>query len=130
MGADMHGAGHYKQAIMFSEPPGAMWIVRGWRGLRTYLLRAAQAAERGDVAGKVAAVKKSSDLLAFLYKITPAGRNARLGTAIARVYERLHCLLALGNVKNDPASFRDVSNALAHLEAVFLKAHEISRTLR
>jgi flagellin-specific chaperone FliS len=131
MGTEMdgldHGAAQYKRAIMLSEPLGVMWIVRGWRGLRTYLLRAAQAAEQGDIAGKVAALGRASSLLAFLYKITPTGRNARLGSAIATIYQRVHCLLALANARSDPASFREVSEALAHLEAVFLAAHEASR---
>jgi flagellin-specific chaperone FliS len=130
-GAD-HGAAQYKRAIMLSEPPGVMWIVRGWRGLRTYLLRAAQAAESGDIAGKVAALGKASALLAFLYAITPrgtpTGRSARLGAAIAPVYQRLHCLLALANARNDAASIREVSDALAHLEEVFIAAHDAART--
>lgn len=129
MGAEgpSRGAAEYKRAAMLSAPPDAMWIVRGWRGIRTYLLHAAQAAERGDAAGKLAALKKSSELLAFLHRITPQGRNARLGSTIATVYERLHCLLALANANSDPAAFRDVSGALAELERVFLSAQAASR---
>jgi flagellin-specific chaperone FliS len=128
MGTETGVAAQYKQAIMLSEAPGVMWIVRGWRRLRTYLLRAAQAAERGDIAGKVAALGKASSLLAFLYKITPQGRKVPLGDAIAKVYQRLHCLLALANARNDPASIREVSEALAHLETVFLEACATPRT--
>lgn len=130
MGTETGVAAQYKQAIMLSEAPGVMWIIRGWRRIRSYLLRAAQAAERGDIAAKVAALGKASELLAFLYKITPQGRNVPLGGAIAKVYQRLHCLLALANARNDPTSIREVSDALAHLEAVFLETCEKPRTRR
>jgi flagellin-specific chaperone FliS len=118
------GAARYRQATMLSESPTIMWIVRGWRGVRTYLLRAARAAEQGDLSGKIAALQKSSELLAFLYRLTPKGNDAKLGAAIAGVYRQLHCLIALANAKDDAASLREISEGLAYLENIVLKAHD------
>jgi len=118
------GAARYRQATMLTEPPSIMWIVRGWRGVRTYLLRATRAAERGDIPGKIAALQKSSELLAFLYRLTPSGEDAKLGASIAGVYRQLHCLLALANARSDAALLRELSEGLAKLENAVLEAYE------
>lgn len=95
--------------------------------MRTYLLRAARAAEQGDISGKIAALQKSSDLLAFLYRLTPSDEGARLGASIAGVYRQIHCLLALANARSDAALFRELSEGLAKLENAVLEAHEAAR---
>lgn len=116
----------YKRA-MLTTPPDVSWIVRGWRGVRAYFLRAAKAAEKGDVPGKLAALRQASELLAFLHRITPKGRSEELGRAISTLYERLHTTAALANAKSDPVALRGLSDDLASLEADFMSAYASAR---
>lgn len=114
---DTIGAAAYRQAVMTSEDPDLDWIVRGWRGLRSYLARAIRAIEQGDLAAQTSACRGASDLLVLLQRITPAADDTSLGHRLRTIYDALHLQIAKANAEQDKRALQQIVQAVARLES-------------
>jgi flagellin-specific chaperone FliS len=128
MGATAAAA--YKRAVMSSETPDLDWIARGWRGLRTYLAAAIRAIDRNDLAARITACARASDLLVMLRRITPDGPDCALGQRLAAIYDSLHVELAKANAAADRLALQDIMQAFASLEADFMLPAEAKGATR
>jgi flagellar biosynthetic protein FliS len=112
-------AAAYKASARSSETPDMDWLLRAWRGLRTYLMRAAAATERGDLQVKLGSLDKASKLLVLLQGIMPDNRDSPLATRLRGLYTSFHLRLMTANAQNDVAAMRDLADQLSELDSVF-----------
>jgi flagellin-specific chaperone FliS len=123
-------AAAYKKVVMSSEAPDLDWIIRGWRGLRTYLATAIRAIDREDLSARVAACGRASELMVLLRRITPDGHDSALGQRLAMVYDTLHIELAKANAAGDRTALQGIVQALASLEHGFAPSGQTQRAIR
>lgn len=112
-------AAAYKVAAMTSEPPDLDWVIRGWRGLRTYFMRAAAATERGNLGIKLNSLDKASKLLSLMQGITPPDENSIMAVKLRGLYTSFHLRLSAANAENDAATMRDLANQFVELDRIF-----------
>jgi flagellar biosynthetic protein FliS len=121
-------AAAYKRSTMISETPDIDWVLRGWRGLRTYVMRAGAATRRHDLSVKHACLDKASKLLILLEGITPDAGNARLSARLRDLYTSFQVRLVMANATNDAAAMNELAGQLTELDHMFSRLVPPERT--
>ncbi len=106
----------YKRTSMLTEEPSLSWIIRGLRGVRTYVAAASRAATNGDVQTRAEAVSRASGLLAFLQGLTPDNDASPLGQRLGQVYTGFQLRLTEAHAASREDLFVALNRDIARLE--------------
>jgi flagellar biosynthetic protein FliS len=106
----------YKNASMLSEDPSGDWIVRGIRGVKTYILMAIRSINDEDINSKNNYVQKASDLLFFLQGIVVDDGENSLGQRISALYTNFQVNLTKAHAENSVSQLRHLVQELMTLE--------------
>lgn len=90
----------YKTTSMMSETPDMSWIVRGLRGVQTFLRRAIRAIENGDVTTKLSMIDKASMLFGRLDDLARSSPGI-LSDRLTGIYGFMHIKMVTANGTND-----------------------------
>lgn len=93
------------------------WIVRGLRGLRTFMAQAVKRIEAGDIAAKGDAVLRASELLSFMQGLLNHQGEAFLDEQLTRLYTSFQVSLTKAHAENSVDEFRRLSDEIGKLES-------------
>lgn len=110
-------AGAYKRTSMLTEDPSLSWIIRGLRGVRTFIAMANRAVTNDDIQSRANAVSRASTLIAFLQGLTPDNEEATLGLRLSQVYTSFQLRLTEAHAASREDLFVALNKDIAQLEA-------------
>ncbi len=108
-------AGAYKITSMMSEMPDMTWIVRGLRGIQTFLRRAALAIEEGDRTKKLQMIEKANQLIMQLDALARSAEGP-LSEKLSAAYAALHVRIVNANASNDAPAIASILSETQELE--------------
>ena len=108
-------AGAYKITSMMSEMPDMTWIVRGLRGIQTFLRRAALAIEEGDGPKKLQMIEKANQLIMQLDALARSAEGP-LSEKLSAAYAGLHVRIVNANASNDAPAIASILSETQELE--------------
>ena len=108
-------AGAYKTTSMMSETPDITWIVRGLRGVQTFLRRAILAIEEGDVAKKHQMIEKAGQLIMQLDALARSAGGS-LSERLSAIYTTLHVRMVTANASDNRAEMASILSEAQELE--------------
>jgi flagellin-specific chaperone FliS len=109
-------ANTYRSAAMLSEEPSGQWVIKGIRGVKTYIYMSIRAINDQNIEAKNQYVDKASKLLVLLQGITkPEGENS-LGGKLSTIYTNFQLALTKAHAGNNIIEFRNLAAELEALE--------------
>lgn len=111
---------------MLSEEPSLNTILRGVRGVRIYVERAARAQAHERLAEKGEAVSGAASLLLFLQGISVVDGQSSLGQRLVDLYTSFQVSLTRAHASNSVAAFKALSDELKELNIQLGKLTEVT----